>query len=175
MLVTVALIALALKAPGDGGLVYEAGCTFFMSAPKGWVMDKLAGKDDNVSVVFYPKGGSWKDSATVMYCRVVSHTDQTFTQLLTHDVKAFQLKAKQGKVSGVAKIPLSDKLEMSVYKFLPGDTTPADIVGYIEIPKVFVVMVMTSHTPAELSKNYPAFTELAKSFRYLNKPAKLGS
>ena len=43
---------------------------FEIKAPRSWVLDNDAGKDQGINLVFYPTGTSWQTSKAVIYVRV---------------------------------------------------------------------------------------------------------
>ena len=51
-------------------VVRGKGYAFEIKAPRSWVLDNEAAKDQGISLVFYPTGTSWDTSKAVIYVRV---------------------------------------------------------------------------------------------------------
>jgi hypothetical protein len=57
-----------------GGIVNGPKAAFNIAAPDGWVLDTESGKHQDLPCVLYPKGSSWSDAKTVMYCEDCRHS-----------------------------------------------------------------------------------------------------
>ena len=52
---------------GQSGLVYADSTSFWVDAPRGWVLDAESGRGDGAIAVLYRQGESWRAGEAVMY------------------------------------------------------------------------------------------------------------
>ena len=95
--------------------MYDADYAFQMTAPKGWVLDNVAGGQE-VCAVFYPVGSSWKDSPVVFYVNTKQKSAkvQSAEDAMQDDMAAYHhngsphsaaKKVKELKLKGTGRQP----------------------------------------------------------------------
>lgn len=171
---TALLVAgLLFQKDGPSGMMYAPGCAYWVQPPKGWVLDNSSGVNDQAEVVFYPKGGSWTGSPNVMYWHTVERNQRTLEQFIKEDTARFKGRSSSMKVERLSTIHLKKGQVLQLVKFLGGNKTGYDLVGYIDTPKAFALVVLNCHTPSGLKTCYPAFLELANSFEFISSNVKV--
>jgi len=155
------------------GIVYGDAHAFTVCAPKGWVLDNTIMHNQGIYAVFYPTGTTWnraKENGTVMYVNTTRKLGDNATvaeDTLRHAPAA---KIIKGEV-----IPTQDgDGDALVQKFEHGAFDRFEAVAYLDSPKIIVMVVMTSASPDTFNRDYPAFQELVKSYRFLSSTVTFG-
>ena len=150
----------------NSGLVYGENFSFWITAPKGWILDNESGKDQGLTVVFYPQGSSWKDSIAVMYANtsVKERPHQTLDDYIQGDLEKFKTESKNLAVHDSGSLETKDH-KRAVIRVLSGDAYGNfESIAYIEEPQIFVMLVLTSKDKPNWEKSRGAFNELVKSY-----------
>jgi hypothetical protein len=149
------------------GMLYGKNHVFAVSSPKGWVLDNQSGVSQGVHAVFYPIGGSWKNSPTVMYAHgnAKDSIPETIETFISND-----------SVSFVERDPSIKILDAPILKTKRGNPaivkwffySQFEAVAYIDESKSVAMIVMTARTEEEFKNNYPAFEELVGSYWFIS-------
>ncbi len=181
-IITMIIIPLVLFAGGNkdntdhnSGLVYGHGHSFWIRAPKGWVLDNESGTDMGLHAVFYPEGSSWAQSIAVMYVNTAAKTNESVTinQIISYDIENFKSKSPNLKVVDKKSIILPDKKKVIVNHFSGDSHGNYEAIGYLDESKVVVMFVLTSRNEKEFNKSLKAFEELVKSYEWLTGDVKI--
>jgi hypothetical protein len=152
------------------GLLFGKNHAYFLTAPKGWIFDDEAAREEGIKAVFYPKGENWVDAETAMYTNWAAYDttkNEKFTDIINADINNFKTNSK-GIIIKKEKVILLDKKKKAiVYSFINEKEQFFEQVAYIEEKKGAVLIILTSKTKAGLSKNNAFFTELIKSYNFL--------
>ena len=159
-----AFIAVVLHS--QTGLVYGSDCAYFLTAPNGWVLDAKSAKSDGVPVCFYPKGGSWKDSTTVMYSRSVPQKGRTLDRWIEEDVAELRKADSSLKTESISELRVGER-SAKVLDFKHNKGAARERVAYLAVPKAFVLFTLTTRDEKEFKKSLPAFENLVRSYRYV--------
>src|ERR1017187_9021755 len=60
----------------NSGLIYGKNHAYWLTAPKGWILDNKSGVSQGLFAVFYPQGSSWAKSSVVMYTNTSSKEEK---------------------------------------------------------------------------------------------------
>ncbi len=157
---------------GNSGLVYGKDHAFWLTAPKGWVLDNSSGVSQGLHAVFYPMGGSWNNSPTVMYCNTSNKSvkgNETLQELLDYDISQFKINAPNIKITDFPILYTKDKKKVVLKKFIYSNY---EYVAYIDEPKIIAMLVMTSRNEKELDNSLSAFKELINSYKFMTEDVK---
>ena len=164
------------------GLIYGEDHSFWLAAPKGWVLDNQAGVSHGLHAVFYPKGSTWANATVVMYANVAhkgKKGEETLQTLMDGDVARFRERAPKLVVKRAKDLTTKDKKKAVVRHFSGDAWGNSEAVAYIDEKKVIVILVMTSKTKKGFEASLPAFAELVGSYAFftgdvrgLKKPGK---
>ena len=151
------------------GMLYGDNHVFFVKAPEGWVSDNNSGVNQGLHAVFYPKGGSWEKSPTVMYARGVDiDTTSTLEDFIENDIGNFKKDFPGMKIEELDSIIIKEKERVAkVVKFSGGGYQHADAVAYIKEKKNISMIVITTKIPKELDAYYSKFIELVQSYMHV--------
>lgn len=153
----------------NAGIVYGKDHAFAIKAPDGWVLDNQSGVRHGLHAVFYPVGGSWKESKAVMYVRAAGKADDdTLERFVERDVAGFREHSPGLKVEEAEALPVGGGEKVIVKRF-SGDRGGAyEAVAYVEESKVVVILVLHALTPKDFDDALPAFRKLVSSYRFLS-------
>lgn len=166
------IIAIAQTSKNDStemktGIVYGKDHAFSVKAPDGWVLDNQSGVQQGIYAVFYPEGGSWEHSSTVMYVNTASKNvkgNETIQSFITKDSLGFIQDYSDPEIKYLPTIWIEDKKEAKVLSFFYSNY---DAVAYIDEPKIIAIIIMTSRDKKDFENNLLAFQELVSSYMFL--------
>jgi len=150
------------------GLVYGKGHSFRVKAPKGWMLDMMAGKSAGLDLVFYPKGSSFEGS--VIIYAIAAHKDRVGQKSFDEYTKtAFEdLKSKSPNlIFEVLNNFEIDGKRAQIRKFEGGRHGNVEAAAYIDEANITAVLIFSAGSEKEFQKWYPSFTEFINSYKYL--------
>jgi hypothetical protein len=157
------------------GLIYGEDHSFWLSAPKGWVLDNQAGVSQGLHAVFYPKGSTWATATTVMYANVAhkgKKGEETLQAVMDGDAARFRERAPQLVVKRAKDLTTRDE-KKAVVRYFSGDAWGSfEAVAYLDEKKVIVILVMTSKTRKGFEASLPVFAELVGSYAFMTENVK---
>jgi len=160
------LYAKGLEDTNKEGIIYGPHHEFEVTAPDGWVIDNQAGISDGLHAVFYPEGGSWKESKTVMYANGVEKNGRNIKQFIEDDVKSF--KDKTGEIKDGAPLSTEDGKKAYVKYFLKEENGNYEAIAYIDEKYVVVIIALSARNEQGFNRSYPAFKELVASYKFIS-------
>jgi hypothetical protein len=153
----------------NAGIVYGKDHAFVIKAPDGWVLDNRSGVRHGLHAVFYPEGGSWKESKAVMYVRAAGKTDDdTLEKFVERDVAGYREHSPGLKVADDEALPVSGKERVLVKRFSGDRGGSYEAVAYVEESKVVVIIVLHARSSKDFDDALPAFRQLVSSYRFLS-------
>ncbi len=154
------------------GIVYGESHAFTICAPKGWQLDNSILNEQGIYAAFYPTGSTWnlaKDSGTVMYINTLGKGagNDNVAESMKGDVERTKRQAPQVKTTEVERIKTPDG-DARVQRFEHSMYDRFEAVAYLDSPKIIILFVMTSKDSKSFQRDYPAFQELVKSYKFLS-------
>ena len=148
-------------------MLYGENHAFFITAPKGWVLDNSSGVNQGLHAVFYPLGGSWQHSPTVMYANGIDiDSTETLESFIDGDIKVFKENHQGINAIEIDSIHVEECPRVArVVKFYGGSYPDFESVAYIKELKNISIFVMSCETEDEYIDNYSKFIELVKSYK----------
>lgn len=162
LLAGVAYAILAQGPKGESGIVYGYGAGLCIAAPKGWVLDNQAGKTNGLDAVLYAKDSSWDKAKTVMYVKFDEKKGRSFKTYIADDKAQFK-KHDDRKITALPNLTTHDKKTATVIRFDSNSGRQHDLVAYLDLPKAFAMVVLTSWDSAGATANRKPFEALVKS------------
>ncbi|MDR3675730.1 MAG: hypothetical protein P4N24_09585 [Acidobacteriota bacterium] len=161
------------------GIVYGESHAFTICAPKGWELDNSILNDQGIYAAFYPTGTTWnraKESRTVMYINTSGKGtgDDELAESMKGDVERTKKQAPMVKITEVARIKTPDG-DARVQQFEHSMYDRFEAVAYLDSPKIIVLFVMTSKDGKSFERDFPAFQELVKSYKFLSSHVEVNS
>ncbi len=149
------------------GIIYGNGRAFYLTAPKGWVLDKSTGVNQGLFVVLYPAGGSWKTSAAVMYAYTAgnnSTNSQSAERLIYSDISQYKQRCPTVMIKKSPELQTKDKKTALVRLYFYSNY---ESVAYIDEKQITVMLVLTARAEKDFNESFPAFQELVRSYSFL--------
>lgn len=163
----------------DGTLSVQVDSQIFkFASPKEWIADVNAGRQEDLPIVFYPKGKKWRSDGANMYVRVCFKTGRSFEQTIKDDKEEFEqdvadYKEQLGK-NGRLAVGREYLLSSITYKPVVQTDSPFSIVASNRIheqvayldgsDRVVLLLVLTADSNQQLQQSLPAFNTLLESF-----------
>lgn len=164
------IVCRAQKDTSSTVLLVGRGHSYYLTAPKGWVVDDEIAHDEGIKAVFFPKGESWAGAETAMYTNWAAFDTtkiEKVTDIINKDIQNFK-KNSPGMIIKKEKVFFINKQkQVIVYSFINTAENFFEQVAYIEEKKGVVLIILTSTSSAGLEKNKIRFDELIKSYKFL--------
>ena len=167
------LLLMPFAVLAEEGYVHGNNHCYYFSAPSGWVLDNVSGKNQGVPMVFYPKGSSWANATTVIYSRNANFAPGTKTPQEQIKGQVNQV-LEQFRASGdgpalhvslVNRITSKSGANGELWKFSGDKWGNLELVAYFVGHNTVNFFVMTSRDPKDFERSKPALLELAYSYR----------
>jgi hypothetical protein len=152
---------------GASSLVYRDSVSFLLDAPKGWILDCEAGRDDGPLTVLYRVGESWRDGQAVMYANLLSlepGADSAIAKRIDAEVRDWKQRAGDAVVTREPSIRTEGGIAVSVRRFVSKAHGLHEIVAYIPRGHDMPVLAMTARSSQAFDKALPAFQALVRSY-----------
>jgi len=148
--------------------LFGADHAFYISVPKGWVLDNESGVRQGLHMVLYPVGYTWMNSPVIAYGRSVSkasniHTIDDQVKLTIKDFK--DNGSPDYRVDGTDKITLSNGQVAHIYYFSGDQWGNYEAVGYIEEETSINFLVYHAKTKQVFEKTLPSFRAMLFSYK----------
>lgn len=151
------------------GIVYGEQHAFVVKAPSGWVLDNSSGVNQGLHAVFYPKGGSWENSTTVMYANGIDiDSTETLEDFIQGDIESFKQRYAGIQNDSLDEISIGNGARIAtVVKFYGGEYANFEAVAFIKEELNISTFVYSSRSDVEFNKYFDKFEELVKNYRYI--------
>lgn len=167
ILLTISISAFGQKSDNNDGAIFVGRhFSFALKEPDGWIMDTEIARSQQLEVVLYRQGSSWKDAVAVMYARVIykDNTQATVEKVISNDVDEFLKLNKDSTVSDSAFLETRDKKKVISKIFYDAANRNYESVAFIDEAKVVVILAVSSRNKTEYEKALPAFKALVGSY-----------
>ena len=164
------------NSPGQnvGGIIYGKDHAYMLSAPKGWVLDNQAGKEQGLVAVFYPKDGSWAESPSVMYTRVQPKSGKTFAEAIKTDIDYMKKSSPMIVATEQEPIVYGKEKKRAEVRYLSADkNSNCEAVAYMEEKNCIVLVILTARNEEDFKGCFPAFKELVESYVFMTDKVKI--
>lgn len=176
ILLGILVLFYAVNVIADDGYVHGKDHCYYLSAPKGWVLDTISAKRQGLPMVFYPKNSSWSKATTVIYTR-----NDGFARGAKSDAQKIKSKVNSVleeyrnsgdgpniKARKVKNIKSKSGANGEVWKFTGDKWGNTEMVSYFVGASTVNFFVMTSRDQKDFERSLPAFFELSSSYREAN-------
>ncbi len=146
---------------------------FFVTAPKGWILDNKSGVNQGLHMVFYPVGYTWANSPVVAYGRAANKEGdiQSVLDQVKRTVAEFRA---QGNPKYVAKkgtpIDLPDGKRVHVYYFEGDQWGNYEAAGYIEEKETINFLVFNAKKKEVFERYLGDFKLMLQSYKNAYNP-----
>jgi len=150
------------------GMLFGSNHAYYVTAPKGWVLDNQSGVSQGLHMVFYPVGQTWADSPMIVYGKSVSkggkinfiqdQVNQTLEEFHTHGSPNYKAKLEPS-------FHLSNNAQVVIFYFEGDQWGNFEAAGYIEEEKTFNYLVFNARTKEAFEKYITSFPDFFKSYK----------
>ena len=177
LLALLPLVGHAAITEGGVGILYGPDHAFSFQAPPGWMLDNESGVNQGLHAVFYPKGTTWADAATVAYARAAAKDNEItdVPALVRFNVDSFhQNGSPKYQATFVKEIPLArGKRAVQVYHFTGDAWGNYEAVGYVDEARTIDFVVLSCRSKKAFDAALPAFEALLASYQFLTDKVKV--
>ncbi len=150
------------------GLVYGDGYSFWIDAPKGWVLDPKTAKEYGLNIVLFQDGFSFRNAPAVMYTSKLRRTESV-EDAMKHEASMYNEKYKGILISRRPPVKTKDNKTALIQYYKGGKQDQTDeAVAFIQENGLIVLLVLSAKSEKTFEEAYPAFEQLIKSYALSN-------
>jgi hypothetical protein len=146
---------------------------FEIKAPRRWVLDNEAAKDQGLNLVFYPTGTDWDDSKAVLYVRVRSK-EPTIRSIEDQVNDTLRNLRNTGSPHATAKymktLTTQDASKAQIYYFTGDKFGNFEATAYIQAKGSIHFITLSARDQDSFRQALPAFHSIVTSYEDLTKP-----
>jgi hypothetical protein len=146
---------------------------FEIKAPRRWVLDNEAAKDQGLILVFYPTGTDWDDSKAVLYVRVRSN-EPTIRNIEDQVNDTLRNLRNTGSPNATAKymktLTTQDASKAQIYYFTGDKFGNFEATAYIQAKGSIHFITLSARDQDSFRQALPAFHSIVTSYEDLTKP-----
>lgn len=161
-------LAVFMPCAAQDGYIFGADHCFYFTTPNGWVANNQLGANDGLPFVFYPLGGSWAHSPTVIYARIADRDGavRTIEDKVKDTLRDFRSNGSPHiKAQRIGPITSKSGAKGELYKYSGDQWGNDELVAYFLGPHTINLFVMTSRNAKDFEAQRPALVALAGSYR----------
>jgi len=146
---------------------------FEIKAPRGWVLDNAAAREQGLNLVFYPTGTNWQTSKVVIYVRVRSNDANTRSIEAQVEDTLRNLK-EAGSPNASAKyvktLTTQDASKAKVYYYSGDKFGNFEATAYIQAKGSIHFLTLSARDQDSFQRALSAFDSVVTSYEDLKKP-----
>ncbi|MGA8656475.1 MAG: hypothetical protein WB586_10030 [Chthoniobacterales bacterium] len=154
-------------------VVNGKGYAFELKAPRGWVLDNDAAREQGLNVVFYPKDSSWDNGKAVCYVRVktLDSTVRTIEDQVKDTLKNLRENGSPNAGARFVKSLLTQDASKAKVFYFSGDRFGnLEATAYIQTKNTIHFITLSTRDANTFQYSLPAFESLVTSYEDLTKP-----
>jgi hypothetical protein len=154
-------------------VVRGKGYAFEIKAPRSWVLDNEAAKEQGINLVFYPTGANWENSKAVIYVRV--RTNEAAVRNIADQVNDTLRNLRETgspnvSVKHVKTLTTQDASKAEVYYFTGDKFGNFEATAYIQSRGSIHFITLSARDQDSFRQAIPAFDAVVTSYEDLTKP-----
>ena len=151
-------------------LMYRDGAGFFIDVPKGWVIDREAGKRGGTCCVYYPQGSTFNNADTIMYPNIATKGEgqRTLEEFMKADLARFLEHEPAMRYEDIKDIPLQNERIAKIRLFHGVNRGSSEAVAYVDEEKIISLFVMSSRNEKAFNESMSLFRSAVKTYTYMN-------
>jgi len=154
-------------------VVRGKGFAFEIRAPRRWVLDNEAARNQGLNLVFYPTGTDWEASKAVIYVRVRSN-EPTIRNIEDQVNDTLRNLRNTGSPNATAKyvktLTTLDASKAQIYYFAGDKFGNFEATAYIQAKGSIHFITLSTRDPESFRQALPAFHSVVTSYEDLTKP-----
>jgi hypothetical protein len=146
---------------------------FEIKAPRSWVLDNEAAKDQGINLVFYPTGANWETSKAVIYVRV--RTNGPAVRNIADQVNDTLRNLREAgspnvTVKHVKTLTTQDASKAEIYYFAGDKFDNFEATAYVQARGSIQFITLSARDQDSFRQAIPAFDAVVTSYEDLTKP-----
>ena len=142
---------------------------FLVQAPRGWILDCNAAKNQGSLTALYRENESWRTGKAVMYVSTLtdrSRRPTAFSKRIDAEVAEWRGRAPDVRVSVLPSLVTGrgNGVKAAVRQFQSPAKQLFEIVAYVPRSRIMPLLVMTARNDKAFHAALPAFRLLVKSY-----------
>ena len=158
-------------------VVRGKGFAFQIKAPRRWVLDNEAARDQGLNLVFYPTGTDWEASKAVLYVRVRSN-ESSIRNVEDQVNDTLRNLRNTGSPNATAKyvktLTTQDASKAQIYYFTGDKFGNFEATAYIQSKGSIHFITLSARDQESFRQALPAFHAVVTSYEDLTKPPTTG-
>ena len=146
---------------------------FEIKAPRGWVLDNEAAKQQGLNLVFYPTGTDWQSSKAVIYVRVRSNDANVrdIDAQIEDTIRNLRANGSPGvSVKYVKTLTTQDASKAKVYYYSGDKFGNFEATAYIQAKGSIHFLTLSARDQESFQRGLSAFHSVVTSYEDLKKP-----
>src|ERR1700674_3182952 len=147
---------------------------FEIKAPRSWVLDNGAAKDQGINLVFYPTGTNWDNSKAVIYVRVRTNGAalRNISDQVNDTVRNLrEAGSPNATVKHVKTLTTQDASKAEIYYFAGDKFGNLEATAYIQAQGSIHFITLSARDPDSFRQAITAFDAVVTSYEDLTKPS----
>jgi hypothetical protein len=150
---------------------------FEIKAPRGWVLDNEAAKEQGLNLVFYPTGTNWETSKAVIYVRVRSNDAKvrSIYEQIEDTLRNFRAAGSPNvAVKYVKTLTTQDASKAKIYHYSGDKFGNFEAAAYIQAKGSIHFITLSARDQESFKRALSAFDSVVTSYEDLKKPPTTG-
>jgi hypothetical protein len=150
---------------------------FEIKAPRGWVLDNGAAKEQGLNLVFYPTGTNWETSKAVIYVRVRSNNAvvRDIDGQVEDTLRNFRATGSPNvSVKFVKTLTTQDASKAKIYHYSGDKFGNYEATAYIQARGSIHFITLSARDQESFKRALSAFDSVVTSYEDLKKPPTTG-
>lgn len=146
---------------------------FEIKAPRSWVLDNEAAKDQGINLVFYPTGTNWDTSKAVIYVRVRTNgaTIRNITDQVNDTLRNLREQGSPNvSVKHVKTLTTQDASKAEIYYFAGDKFGNFEATAYVQAKSSIHFITLSARDQDSFRQAMPAFDAVVTSYENLTRP-----
>ena len=151
---------------------------FEIKAPRGWVLDNEAAKEQGLNLVFYPTGADWQSSKAVIYVRVrsIDANIRNIDGQIEDTIRNLRANGSpNASVKYVNTLTTQDASKAKVYYFSGDKFGNLEATAYIQAKGSIHFLTLSARDQESFQRALSAFHSVVTSYEDLKKPPSTGA
>jgi hypothetical protein len=147
---------------------------FEIKAPRSWVLDNEAAKDQGINLVFYPTGTTWETSKAVIYVRVRTNgpSIRNIADQVNDTLRNLrEAGSPNASVKHVKTLTTQDASKAEIYYYTGDKFGNLETTAYIQARGSVHFITLSARDPDSFRQATPAFDAVVTSYEDLTRQA----
>ena len=154
--------------PLGTGMLFGDNHSFYLNAPKGWVLDTESGSNQGLHMMFYPEDKTWSSSPVIAYGR--SETKDTQTQNVEDQVRFIVQNFKDNgspnyKATRQPSTKLPNGYKAEIYFYEGDQWGNFEAVAYFDEKETINFLVYNARDKQAFDQNISAFYSILHTYK----------